>query len=135
MYQMPKYIRMMRLLAAPLILVAVGIGVFYAQLSFAVLALVIAAFPSMYAVDIPWGRGPVLHSLRSTLILLSTVAIDSIIWAQHSVLPGWLVIVAAIYAAWCLIAATLDFVPVLKPELRQKVYERRVRRGWPTSRL
>jgi hypothetical protein len=89
----------------------------------------------MYAVDIPWSRGALLHGVRSALTLLSALAIAAILWAQHSALPGWLVIVAAIYAVWCLVGASLDFVPILRPDLRQKTYERRVRMGWPTSRL
>jgi len=46
-----------------------------------------------------------------------------------------LAIAAAIYALWCLPAAALGFVPVIKPVVRQKIYERRVLRGWPTSQI
>ena len=132
---MPKRLRVMRWLAGPFILVAVGLGIFYARLPLVVLALVIAAFLSMYAVDIPWGRGPKLHGLRSALILLSGLAIAAILGGQHSHLPSWLVIVAAIYSLWCIPSAAMDFVLVIKPELRQKMYERRVGRGWPTSQI
>ena len=135
MYPMPKHLRVLRWLAGPFILAAVGFGIFYWHLPLVVLALVIAAFLSMYAVDIPWGRGPKLHGLRSALTLLSGLAIAAILWGQHSLLPSWLVILAAIYALWCIPAAALDFVLVIKPELRQKMYERRVGRGWPTSQI
>jgi len=118
----------MRWLAGPFILVAVGLGIVYMHLPLVGLGLVIAAFPRIYAADIPWGRGPKLHGLRSALILLSGLAIVAILWDQHSLLPIWLAIVIAFYALWCLPAAALDFVPVIKPELRQKIYERRVLR-------
>ena len=131
---MPKHLRAVRWLAGPFILVAVGLGILYGHWPLVGLALVIAAFPSMYAVDIPWGRGPKLHGLRSALILLSGLAIAAILWGQHSLLPTWLAIAAAIYTLCCLPAAALDFVLVIKPELRRKIYERRVLRGWPQVR-
>jgi hypothetical protein len=134
-YPMPKRLRVIRWLAGPVILVTVGLGIFYWNLPRVVFALVIAAFLSMYAVDIPWGRGPILHGLRAALMLLSALAIAAILWGQHTLLPIWLVILAAIYALWCLPVASFDFVFVLKPELRQKMYERRVQRGWPTSQI
>jgi hypothetical protein len=135
MYPTPKYLSVMRWLSGPIILVAVGLGIFYGNLTPVGLGLVIAAFPSIYAAEIPWGRGPKLHGLRSALNLLSGLAIAAILWDQHSVMPIWLAIAAAIFALWCLPAAALGFVPVIKPEMRQKIYERRVLRGWPTSRI
>ncbi|HUY74795.1 MAG TPA: hypothetical protein VMW11_09815 [Candidatus Dormibacteraeota bacterium] len=87
MYPTPKYLRVMRWLSGPIILVAVGFGVFYMHLPPAGLGLVIAAFPSIYAVEIPWGRGPLLHGLGSALNLLSGLAIAAILWDQQSVLP------------------------------------------------
>ena len=135
MYPMPRYLRVMRWLAGPFILVAGALGIFYMHLPHMALGLVVAAFPSLYAADIPWGRGPKLHGLRSALILLSGLAIAAILCDQHSLLPIWLAVVATIYALWCLPAAALDFVLVIRPELRQKIYERRVLRGWPTSQI
>jgi hypothetical protein len=129
------HLRVLRWLAGPVILVTVVVGIVYWGLPPVVLALVVAAFLSMYAVDIPWGRGPMLHGLRAALIFSSGLTIAAILWGQHSFLPTWLVLVAAVYALWCLPAASFDFVFVLKPELRQKMFERRVQRGWPTSQI
>jgi hypothetical protein len=83
----------------------------------------------MYSVEIPYSRGPGLHLLRAGLPLLSTFAIALILWNQYSNLPTWLVIVGAIYALLGLPAAAFDLALAMNPQLRQRLFERRLQRG------
>jgi hypothetical protein len=71
--------------------------------------------------------------LRAGLLLVSTIAIALILWSRYSSIPTWLVIVGAIYALLGLPAAAFDLALAMNPQLRQQLFERRLKRGWPTS--
>jgi hypothetical protein len=133
MFPLSKRNRVMRLLAGPFILLAVGIGFFSGAMPLTVAVLFVVALPGMYSVEIPYSRGPGLHWLRAGLPLLSTFAIALILWSRYSSLPTWLVIVGAIYALLGLPAAAFGLALAMNPQLRQRLFERRLRRGWPTS--
>ena len=128
MLPMPKHVRIMRWLAGPFILLAVILGIVYGRFPLAVLAMTIAALPGMYSVEIPYGKGPTPYGLRAALLLVSTIGIAAILWGQHSSLPAWLVILAAIYAILGLMPAAFNIALVMKPELRQSLYQRRLQR-------
>lgn len=133
MFPLPKRLRVLRLLAGPFILLAVGVGYFSAGLPLTVVLLFVAALPGMYSVEVPYSRGAGLHWLRAGLPLVSTAAITVILWSRYSSLPTWLVIVGAIYALLGLPAAAFDLALAINPQLRQRLFERRLQRGWPTS--
>jgi hypothetical protein len=119
----------MRWLAGPFILLALGIGFLSGGLSPTVVALFVAALPGMCSVEIPYSRGPGLHWLRAGLPLLSTFTIALILWSRYMSLPTWLVIVGAIYALLGLPAAAFDLALAMNPQLRQRLFERHLRRG------
>jgi hypothetical protein len=131
---MPGHLRVMRWLAGPLILLAMTAGILYGHLPLAVLALALAALPGMYSGEIPYSYGPGLHRLRASLLLLSTLTVAAILWNQRSSLTAWFVLAAAIYAIWMLVAAAFAVTLVMKPEVRQRIYERQLRRGSPVSK-
>ena len=133
MYQLPKRFRLMRWLAGPFILLAVGIGFLAGGMSLTVAALFLATLPAMYSVEIPFSLGPGLHWLRAGLASLSILTIAVIVWSRYSSLPTWVVIVGAIYAVLALPAAGLDVALVMNPHLRQRLYERRPRPDGPIS--
>lgn len=76
MVQMPKGMRLMRWLAGPLILLALGIGYISGGLSLTVVALLVSALPGMYSVEISYGPGPGRYWLRAGLLLLSSFVGD-----------------------------------------------------------
>jgi hypothetical protein len=133
MFPLPKRHRLMRLLAGPFILLAVGIGFHSGGLPLTVVVLFVAALPGMYSAEIPYSQGPGLHWLRAGLPLLSTFAIALILWNQYSNLPTWLVIVGAIYALLGLPAAAFDLALAMNPQRRQRLLGRRLQRGEPSS--
>jgi hypothetical protein len=120
------------LLAGPFILLAVGVG-YFQGMPVPVVLLFVAALPGMYSGEIPYSRGAGLHWLRAGLLLVSTIAIALILWSRYSSIPTWLVIVGAIYALLGLPAAAFDLALAMNPQLRQRLFERRLKRGWPTS--
>jgi hypothetical protein len=132
-FPLPKRLRVLRLLAGPFILLAVGVGYFSGGLSLTVVLLFVAALPGMYSVEVPYSREAGLHWLRAGLLLVSTTAITLILWSRYSSLPTWLVIVGAIYALLGLPAAAFDLALAMNPQLRQRLLERRLQRDWPTS--
>jgi hypothetical protein len=132
MFSLPKRHRVLRLLAGPFILLAVGVG-YFQGMPVPVVLLFVAALPGMYSVEIPYSRGAGLHWLRAGLLLVSTIAIALILWSRYSSIPTWLVIVGAIYALLGLPAAAFDLALAMNPQLRQRLFERRLKRGWPTS--
>lgn len=132
-FPLPKRHRVLRLLAGPFILLALGGGYFSGGLPLTAVLLFVAALPGTYSVEIPYGRGAGLHWLRAGLPLLSTFAITLILSTRYSSLPTWLVIVGAIYALLGLTAAAFDFALAMNPQLRHRLFDRRLRRGWPTS--
>jgi hypothetical protein len=132
-YPAPKRFRLMRLMAAPLILLAIGIGFSAGRLSLPVAAMFVAALPAMYSVDIPYGRGAWRNWLRASLVLVSSFALGVILWSQYSKLPTWLMIAGAVYALLGLVAAAIDLALAVNPQLRQKMYERRIQRDGPTN--
>jgi hypothetical protein len=133
MFSLAKRHRVLRLLAGPFILLAVGVGYFSGGMPLPVVLLFVATLPGMYSVEISYSRGAGLHWLRAGLPLVSTIAITLILWSRYSSLPTWLVIVGAIYALLGLPAAAFDLALAMNPQLRQRLFERRLKRGWPTS--
>lgn len=115
MYPMPKRLRLLRWLAGPFIVLGACIGFLSGGISEAGVALLIAALPGMYLVEIPFGRGPRLHGARAGLILVSGIAIAVIIWTHYASLPTWLMVAATLYAILTLPAAVFDLVLVLNP--------------------
>jgi hypothetical protein len=115
----------MRWLTAALIVLAIAVGFFAGRHSLTEAALIVAALPAMYSVDIPHSRGARRNWLRVGLVVASSASIGLILWSQHSALPPWLVVAAGIYALLGLPGAALDLVLALNPQLRAKMYERR----------
>lgn len=133
MVQLPKRLRLMRWLAGPFILLALGIGFISGGLSLTVVALFVSALPGMYSVEIPHGAGPGRYWLRAGPLLLSSLAISLILWSRYASLPTWLVIAGAVYAVLGLPAAAFDLALAFKPQLRQQLHERRLRRDSSTK--
>jgi hypothetical protein len=135
MFPMSRLTRL-GLWAARVFIVAVVIfGVVVSQLNIAELALVLAWLPSTITPELPWGRGPLLHLVSAALILVSTIGIAVILIVAHSVLPTFVVVIAALYAVYGLVPAAFDLIMTVRSDLRVAFYQRRVQRGWPTSTL
>jgi hypothetical protein len=114
---------------------AILLGVGFMHVSPAVLLLVIAFLVSTLSVEIPCGRGPALHALTAAVILAPSVAITAVLVTQRSGVPAWLVVVAALYVLWGIVAGVFDVIVAARSDVRQTLFDRALRRGWPTSTI
>jgi hypothetical protein len=126
MHMIRKHLTGIRWLAGLVLLMAIAIGALSRVLPLSAAALLAAAFPGMLSVDIPYPRGPGRYALNAFLLLLSALALATILWLRHSDLPAPAVVAIAVYCTWELVAAMFDVVLVWNSDLRQRLYERRL---------
>lgn len=135
MVPMPIGTRVMLWLTGPFILFAVAVGILSGGLSAAALPLAIATLPGIYSSVIPYGQGPMLYGVRAGMTLVSSICMVVVLCIEHRTLPIWLVVGAGIYAIWGLVAAGFEVFLMMKPDVRQRLYQWRIQRGRPTSTI
>jgi hypothetical protein len=125
MYLIRKHLTAIRWLAGLVMLLTIAFGAFFGVLPLTVAALIVAAMPGTLSVDIPFSRGPGRYALNAALILLSALALATVLWLRHSDLPAPAVVFVAVFCCWELVAVVLEIVLVWNSGLRQRLYERR----------